>query len=138
MKQLLFIITLGVGTILYASEQDNLRFLNEINVCVKEKCGFVEQHDGLNLLPRIATICNQLQQACRESQTICKERRFALDRELAILVQLYLKQLPEDEIAQLKNIIKKYHDLQRQIFADPAVHKQFSQRQKHYIELIFI
>ena len=132
-----FLIVAFNGIILCSNELNNA-LLYELTASVQKKYEFLQQHDGLKLLPRIATICAQLQEICRESQTICKERRFALDRELAILVQLYLKQLPEDKIEQLKNIIKKYHDLQHKISTEPALLKEFSQRQKHYIELIFI
>ena len=116
----------------------NPELLSQMSACVQEKFSFVQKHDTLNMLPRIATICAQLQEICRESQTICQERRFALDRELAILVQLYFKQLPKEEVIKLKDILKKHHELQRQLFADPATHKEYSQRQKHYIELILM
>lgn len=137
MKNRLIISSLIVHSLTFAQEEGK-GLIEQLTTCVNEKCTFVQKHDTLNILPRIATICAQLQEICRESQTICKERRFALDRELAILVMLYFKQLPEEEVEELKNIIKKYHEIQRQVFASPTASQEYSQRQKHYIELILL
>lgn len=111
---------------------------DELHALMRTKLTFIQKHDALKSLPRIMTICSQLQELCHDTQEVCKNRKFALERELAILLQLYLKQLNPRDLEELKTIIKKSHTLQESFSQNPALRKQYFSGQEGPIALLFM